>query len=360
MVKFFKPKKNWSRGSLRRAGERTRQMLWVLSCFAPGALAAVDLTISTTPGMSWNYNMTQELGEGVSFSDLTPAADGKFHAAVMYRLDGTETLDGKELLKFEMHRAGVVTNTDLITVDQRGVVCLARIGLDEEITKLATPQILVATPLQTGTAWDFDDEISHSKVHQHYRIIGEENVEVPAGKFRAFHIRGDQTSPTAMTIDRWFVNGTGIVKDVTETRTDAGALVRRISLELSMPPRITARPEVKPVQGAQSLRATLGTEPIGKSVAKFTSTTPKVYARWQGHGLRGHARIRAVWIAENIGEDAPRGYTADQASATATAPECHGIFTLSRPDNGWTPGDYRMEFYVDDALADTVKVKVTK
>jgi hypothetical protein len=78
------------------------------------AFALSDLAISTTPRMSWDYNMTQELGKGVSFSDLKLDVDRKFRAAVAYRLDGTEKVDGKDLLKFEMHRAGVVTNTDPI------------------------------------------------------------------------------------------------------------------------------------------------------------------------------------------------------------------------------------------------------
>ena len=310
--------------------------------------------------MTWNYNMTQKLGEGVRLPDHKADAGGKFHAAAVYRLDGRETLEGEDLLKFEMIRGGVVTNTDLIRLDERGVVCLARIGVNGEMTKLAPPQILVGTPLQVGTAWDFDGNISGSKVHQHYEIIGEEDVDVPAGKFRAFHIRGDQRSPIPLTIHRWFVNGTGIVKDVTETRTEAGALVRRITLELKSLPQIADRPEIKPIQGVQSLTATLGKEPMGKPVANFSSSTPKIYARWQGHGLREHAKIRAVWIAEDIGVDAPRDYTADEARTTATAPDSHGIFTLLRPDNGWTPGDYRMEFYVDEALAGTVKAKVSK
>src|SRR5438046_7627950 len=48
-----------------------------------------DTIIPTEPGMSWNYNMTQEVGAAVKFSDLKPDADGKYRAAVMYRLDGT-------------------------------------------------------------------------------------------------------------------------------------------------------------------------------------------------------------------------------------------------------------------------------
>jgi hypothetical protein len=363
VLRFPKQKNRRMCAGLRRHPPKTVTVLISLLSSLASAFSSAEVTISTTPGMSWNYNMTQELGEGVRFSGFKREVNGKFRAAVTYRIDGTEKVDGKDFLKFEMHRAGLVTNTDLITVDARGVVCVARVDLNGEIAKLDPPQIIVGMPLQTGTTWEFNGPIGKSKVHQHYEIVGEEQVEVPAGKFRAFHIHGDQTSPSLMKIDRWFVNGSGIVKDVTETRANmdgTNKLLRRISLELKELPKVTPRPEVKPVEDAKKLTATVGKKPIGEALVNFTANTPKIYARWQGHNLRDQAKVRAVWIAENMADDAPPDYTVDDATVTATAPDSHGIFTLGRPDGGWMPGDYRIEFYVDGALADTVKLKIAK
>ncbi len=70
--------------------------------------------------------------------------------------------------------------------------------------------------------------------------------------------------------------------------------------------------------------------------------------------------MRAVWIAENIGEDSPPDYKVDEATAIAESAAAHGAFTLSHPDDGWALGDYRVEFYVDDVLVDTVKLKIVK
>jgi len=163
-----------------------------------------------------------------------------------------------------------------------------------------------------------------------------------------------------MTIDRWFVNEVGIVKDVTETRMPDGDLLRRISLELKERPKIAPRPEAKPVQPAKKLSASVGKAPIGEATNKFESDTPKIYARWQGQNLREKAKIRAVWIAENIGDIAAPNFTIDEAGTTANGRESHGTFTLSRPDEGWAPGDYRVEFYLDDELVETAKLKITK
>lgn len=304
--------------------------------------------------------MTQEAGEGLGFSDLKADADGKVRLPVIYRLEGTQTVDGKELLKFEMHRAGMITNTDLLMIDDYRIVCFARIDQTGELTKLDPPQIMVAPSMQEGTSWDYIAQIGETKVHQHYAVIGEEDVDVPAGKFRAFKIHGEQTKPGPVIIDRWFVNGTGIVKDVTTTRTAEGDLVRRVTLELKERPKVMPRPEVKSPDATKKLSVSLGREAVGAATRDFGPNTEKIYARWQGAGLRKGANIRVLWIAENIGENVPPDYTIDEATTSATAPDSHGIFALSRPDDGWGPGDYRVEFYVDEALAETVKLKIAK
>src|SRR5207253_3739684 len=82
--------------------------------------------IPTTDGTGWRYNMTEEVGKGLNIPDAKPDADGKIRLPVLYRIGGTENVDGKDLLKFEMHRAGVITNTDLLTVDEHGIFCRAR------------------------------------------------------------------------------------------------------------------------------------------------------------------------------------------------------------------------------------------
>jgi hypothetical protein len=318
--------------------------------------------IPTTPGTTWRYNMTQEMDHGLSVPDIRPDPDGKIRAPVVYRIEGTENVDGKELLKLEMHRAGVITNTDLLTVDQRGVFCWARINLDGEFVTFNPPQPMISMPLKRGASWNFEGQAGDLKVQQYYEVTGEEDVQVPAGKFHAFRIRSEQTSPSPMTIDRWFAAGTGIVKDVTTIRAANGDLLERISLELAEPPRVTDRPMMKPEAAPKKLSVTFAKDQFGKANTTFSSDTPQIYARWRGQRLRNGAKVRAVWIAENIdiGEEVPPDYKVDEASAVAESPTAHGAFALSRPEDGWAIGDYRAEFYVDDVLVETVKIKVVK
>jgi hypothetical protein len=325
-----------------------------------GAMASASLAqgalIPTSDGTTWAYRMTQQPGEGIKLPGATEDEDGSVRTDVLYRLDGTENLDGTKVLKFEMHRDGMVTNTDLVTVDDGGIHCLARVGADGERIPLQPAQTMVAAPLTPHLAWDFDGKAGTTDVHQHYAVVGQEDVTVPAGHFRAFHIHAEQTEPDAMTIERWFVPGTGIVKDITTMRNKDGDMLQRIELDLKEKPKTAPRPEVKP---QKKLSVGLSSEAMGNFATDYSTETPKIYARWQGRGLRSQARIRVVWIAEDVGDVAPANYTIDEATAVATIADAHGIFTLSRPEDGWAPGRYRVEFYVDDELIDTVKLKIS-
>jgi hypothetical protein len=322
-----------------------------------GAMYSSEL-IPTADGTAWRYNMTEEIGNGLNIRNAKPDPDGKIRAPVVYRIEGTENVDGKDLLKFEMHRASVITNTDLLAVDEHGITCWARINLDGQLAKLNPPQTMIAAPLKKGAGWNFNGQAGELKVQQHYDVIGEEEIEVPAGKFHAFHIHGEQTSPNGMTIDRWFASGIGIIKDVTTMRAAKGDLLQRISLELADRPRIMARPEVKSDATPKQLSVSLAKQRFGKALTTFSSSTTEIYARWQGQRLRQGAKIKAVWIAENIGEDFPQDYKVDEALAVAETSSAHGAFTLARPEDGWASGDYRVEFYVDEVLIETVKVKI--
>ena len=221
-----------------------RNLCVAVCCFGLSSVFAAPV-IPIAPGTSWRYNMTEEIGKGLNVSNLKPDADGKIRLPVLYRLEGTEDVDGKDLLKFEMHRAGTITNTDLLTVDEHGITCWARVNLDGELVKFSPPQTMIAAPLKKGAAWDFDGQAGELKVQQHYDVLGEEKIDVPAGKFQAFRIHGEQTTPNRMTIDRWFAPGVGIVKDVTTMQDAKGDLLQRISLELAEAPKIVERPEVK-------------------------------------------------------------------------------------------------------------------
>src|SRR6266542_1691985 len=222
--------------------KRKMRLATLILTAVPFAVVYGGELIPTADGTSWRYNMTEEIGKGLDIRNTKTDADGKIRLPVLYRINGTENIDGKDLLKFEMHRGGAITNTDLLTINEQGIVCWARINLDGEQINFNPPQMMIANPLKKGASWDFNGQIGELRVRQHYDVLGEENIKVPAGEFHAFHIQGAQTAPSPMTIDRWGVSGVGIVKNVTAMRAAKGDLLQRISLELSERPRIVERP----------------------------------------------------------------------------------------------------------------------
>ncbi|HEY4283676.1 MAG TPA: hypothetical protein VGM62_11490 [Chthoniobacterales bacterium] len=325
------------------------------------ATASAEPLLPTTEGTTWEYAMTQEVGKGISLNDVKADTDGKVHMTVTYRVAGEEKIDGKSARKFEMHRGGVVSNTDILVVDDQAINCYARVAQDGERVKLAPPQKMLMAPIQVGTKWDYDGTVSDTKVHQNYSIAAEEDVQVPAGKFHSFRVHVEQTAGgPSIAVDRWFVPGVGFVKDETTMKFPNGDLLQHIVLELKNPPKVAPRPEVKSTAAPKKLSIGLARELTGEVTTNFSSELPKIYARWQGNSLPPKAKIRALWIAEDVGEVAPPNYKIDEATVTANRPDQFGTFTFSRPNKGWPAGKYRAEFYVNDELSEQVEFTISK
>jgi hypothetical protein len=324
--------------------------------------------LPTTEGTTWNYEMVDERPS--TSLDLTEPNE-KERFAVTYRVGGVEKIDppppgydaaSNDFLKLEVYRGDTLENTDLIAVDEHGIVSPARTDAKGVLIKFEQPQRLVAAPLRNHASWNFDGKIGDTKVNQRCEIGGEEDVTVPAGKFHAWRIHCEQTSPASATMDRWFVPGTGFVKFVTMVKTPSGSVLQQTSLVLKGISSPALRAEA--ADGAESgkLSVTLSDDPASDSTTSpttFPATTKAIYARWQGHGLRPFAKVRAVWIADNT-ENAPANYKIDETSTVVKTVDSDGTFTLDRPDDGWSPGDYRVEFHVDNAPAQTVKFKMAK
>jgi hypothetical protein len=312
--------------------------------------------IPTAPGTSWNYEMIQRnMSNSLDLNESTKPE----HLSVSYRIGGTLKTDNNEFIKLELYRGNALASTDLINVDDRGITCSARIDEKGSVSTFDPPQILLRAPLKTRANWKFDGQIGGTKVNQHYEVADEETVAVPAGKFRAWHISCQQTLPTPATVDRWFVPGTGFVKVVSKAKAPSGGVLQEMSLELKEAPKIAIQPTVDVAIEKEKLSVGLSKAPVGEFATVFSSDTPAIYARWQGRGLRAQAKIRAVWIAENVSDVAP-DYQIDEASTVAPTPNSHGTFTISQPDTGWASGTYRVEFYVDAHLAQKLRLTITK
>src|SRR5437764_7597693 len=318
--------------------------------------AAEPPLFPSAEGTTWNYDLLQE--KPIESFDLTGPKEEE-HLAVTYRLGGIETVENKEWRRIEIYRAHTLESVDLVAVEERGIICPARVDSQGTITRLIPPQLMLSTPLKTGAGWNFDGTIANTKVKQRYEITGEEEVDVPAGKFHAWRIHCEQTSPAPATIDRWFVPGNGFVKVETVVKAPSGGVLERSSLKLKGPPGITSAPQKYATPRPKKLSAGVSSKATGELKTEFKADTPAIYAQWHGHGLPDHAKIRAVFSGKNV-PDVSADYQLDESSTVSPAPNAHRVITLSKPEGSCTLGNYRREYYDVDALAETAKFKISK
>ena len=343
--------------------------------FFAAVVARAEQLFPAADGTTWTYDSTEETGG--------PGAGPAVNSVVTVRV-GRQTFDGKERLKFETLADDSLMKIELMTMDDKGLVCHGRGGKDGRIAKLDPPQVLMPGALKIGDAWDSDGEMAGMEMHQHFTVAGEELVRVPAGSFRAFHIHCAESSVMSVTLDRWFVAGVGFVKETTVVRGPTGGLLQRVTLELQKPPEVVAKPEPPPspavaapsptssppIRGpaietepptpGKKLIVEVSTDPGGGSTSEFKSDVENIYVRWHGRGLPPGAKVRVAWIAEDVGDLVEPNFVVDETETIAPDSDSSARFTLGRPPDGWAEGKYRLEFYVNDELEETLNVTIVK
>jgi hypothetical protein len=336
--------------------------------------ARAEPIVPTDDGTTWQYELREEQGG--------PAAGPATTTPVTMRI-GRETFAGKEFIKLMTMADEVVTKTELMTLDEHGWVCHFRGGKDGRMAKLDPPQTIVPATIKTGDSWDSDGEVAGMEIRQHFVVEKEESVTVAAGTFRAFKIHCEDSSVMSAKLDRWFFPGIGFVRETTVVRGPTGGLLQRATLDLQKRPEIIAKPavtptpvpaptatptapmrgpavETDPAKAGKKLTVEVSTDPAGGSKSEFKSDSPNIYVRWHGHGLAENATVRVAWIAEDVGELVEPNFVIDETESVAPTSDASARFTLGRPPDGWAEGKYRVEFYVNDELEETVRVTIVK
>src|SRR4051812_41334017 len=103
--------------------------------------------------------------------------------------------------------------------------------------------------------------------------------------------------------------------------------------------------------GTVKITATLCTQPGEKAATTFATDTPKIYAMFKTEGISSGNKVKAVLVAEDVGDAAPANTTVLEKTLDLNEDTSDGAFNFSKPDKGWPPGKYRVEFYANDTLA---------
>jgi hypothetical protein len=92
---------------------------------------------------------------------------------------------------------------------------------------------------------------------------------------------------------------------------------------------------------------------IVNPASEFPPDVPKIYCAWKAEGVVAGTTFRGVFLAEDVGKVAAPNYKIDEATVSLDR-DGAGSFILSKPDNNFPVGKYRLEIYIGDDLAKTV------
>jgi hypothetical protein len=120
----------------------------------------------------------------------------------------------------------------------------------------------------------------------------------------------------------------------------------------------TATPKASSsLKGGKLLHAFVAARKDGEPTKTFLSGSLKVYGLWKGEALKAGDTVKAVWVAESFGYER-KDVKITEGRVTAYKRDDDGIFSLARPSGGWPIGSYRLELYVGDKLAETVRFSI--
>jgi len=103
--------------------------------------------------------------------------------------------------------------------------------------------------------------------------------------------------------------------------------------------------------------AMMMTEPHGRELTTYVADARNLYATFKAKGTKEGDNIRCVWVADDVGDAAPKETKIDEKTISAKG-DMDGEFSLSKPTNGWPLGKYHIEIYVNDELATKVQFEI--
>jgi hypothetical protein len=94
-----------------------------------------------------------------------------------------------------------------------------------------------------------------------------------------------------------------------------------------------------------------------KAKQSFVPTTPKLFIMGKLADVPSGSKVKAVWIAEKT-KVAPPDYQIATSILDITPLMNEVTFSMSKPNAGWPTGSYRVDLFIDDKPASTIRFSV--
>jgi hypothetical protein len=143
-------------------------------------------------GTKWNYEAKQA-GKTIKLEN---------------QIAKLETIDGKSLAVLEKSVNGTVQGTEHLAATEKGTF---RHRVDG--TELSPPICVLKNTLKKDDTWETVSTIANEQIKVKAKVLGAEDVTVPAGKYKAFRVEVEYSiAGMQATVTFWFAPDVGIVK----------------------------------------------------------------------------------------------------------------------------------------------------
>ena len=104
--------------------------------------------------------------------------------------------------------------------------------------------------------------------------------------------------------------------------------------------------------------ATTATGTDAPATTAFARDTPAVFALLSMEGVLKGDKLRAVWIADDVGDAAPAHTKIAEKTMTMEGVPNEGSFSCTKPSKNWPAGKYHVDIYANDKLITTARFTV--
>lgn len=132
---------------------------------------------------------------------------------LVYEIVGTEKVGEVECFVVEHRTQNRVLRKEWLAVSEEGVR-IHQLQRGKSILPVEKPYFKLKADPRKGDEWGGNADAEENPVKAHYRVEGEEEVEVPAGKFKAVKVKVKIESGASFLAEgwEWYAKDMGIVK----------------------------------------------------------------------------------------------------------------------------------------------------
>lgn len=177
----------------------------LLACFC-SLLASSGMTSAAPGSKEKPANPYYPMVAGASW-EYEIQVPGRTSGVVEQVAIATDTKGGR-LLTVTRTYQGDTIDLEKVEVSNRGVCRLWVAG-----RKLDDPEWMVKTPFKAGDTWTFTTN-GPIPLKLSYTVCGEEDVEVPAGKYKAIRVDRAADGHPNFAASLWYAPGVGLIKSV--------------------------------------------------------------------------------------------------------------------------------------------------